>query len=237
MSIWSAEPQREQSKPLRVHRGFTSNVQSSHCATTRAGQPIRCPNFAARRRGATLRKSAEIALRHNESNPTHLKFKFRAAPRRERSGSPKVCRGFTLGAPNSQRATARALAPTQSAQRVHFQCSKFAPRHSEGDLARPNGAEGSLSMFKKAHIRYSKFAPRNSESDPTRRKSAEGLLSMSEFCSAPQGSDPSKVRAATRATPPTPTSRSVLQICTVPQRGRSQRVHFRCSTCAAARVI
>ena len=58
------------------------------------------------------------------------------APQRDRFDPPKVRRRFALRSQNAHRATARAIRPTQSAQKVHFACSKCAPRHSGSDLTR-----------------------------------------------------------------------------------------------------
>ena len=88
----------------------------------------------------TRQKSAEGSLstpRHNESNPTRQKsaegslsmFKMRTAPRREQPNPLKVRRGFTFDVQNAHRATTRATQPAKSPQRVHFRCSKCAPRH------------------------------------------------------------------------------------------------------------
>ena len=79
-----------------------------------------------------LKSASKCTPRHNESNP------------------PKVRRGFTFDVQNVRRATTRPTrqksadgslsmfkmhaAPTQPAkspQRVHFRCSKCAPRHDE----------------------------------------------------------------------------------------------------------
>ena len=169
MSYSGGAPQREQPNPPKVRRGFTFDVQNAHRATTRATQPakspqgvhFRCSKCAPRHNESnpTRQKSAEgskCAPRHNESNPTRQKsaegslsmFKMRAAPQREQPNPPKVRRGFTFDVQNAHRATTRAAQPAKSPQRVHFRCSKCAPRHNESNPTRQKSAEGSLSMFK-----------------------------------------------------------------------------------------
>ena len=126
----------------------TFDVQHAHRATTRATQPAKSPQ------GVHFRCS-KCAPRHNESNPTRQKsaegslsmFKMRTAPQREQPNPPKVRRGFTFDVQNARRATTRATQPAKSPQRVHFRCSKCAPRH-ESSPTRQKSAEGSLSMFK-----------------------------------------------------------------------------------------
>ena len=125
-----AAPQREQPNPPKVRRGFTFDVQNAHRATTRATQPAKSPQRIHFR-------CSKCAPRHNESNPTRQKsaegslsmFKMRTAPRREQPNPPKVRRGFTFDVQNAHRATTRATQPAKSPQRVHFRCSKCAPRH------------------------------------------------------------------------------------------------------------
>ena len=97
---------------------------------------------------------------------------MRAAPQRERFDPPKVCRGFTLRAQNVHRAAARAIRPTQAAQRVRFACSKCAPRHSESGLTYPKCAEGSLCMLKM------RAAPQRERFDPP--KVRRGFASRSQ---------------------------------------------------------
>ena len=70
------------------------------------------------RRGGSLRVRKMCAAPHSLSQSDALATK--STPRRTQ---------------NAHRATARAIRPTQSAQRVCFACSKCAPRHSESDLA------------------------------------------------------------------------------------------------------
>ena len=76
-----------------------------------------------------------------------------------REKSWKTSRHFFLSQ-NVHHATARAIRPAQSAERVHFAFSKCAPRHSESDLIHPKCAD----------FAFSKSAPRHSESDSTHPK-------------------------------------------------------------------
>ena len=87
-------------------------------------------------------------------------------------GTPDRHFQTTLLSPNAHRATARAIRPTQSAQRVRFACSKCAPHHSESDSTHPKCAEGSLCT----HFASAKCAPRHSKSDWTHPKCANGSL-------------------------------------------------------------
>ena len=142
-------PQQEQPNPPKVRRGFTFDVQNVRRATTRATQPAKSPQRVHFR-------CSKCAPRHNESNPTRQKsaegslsmFKTRAAPQREQPNPRKVRRGFTFDVQNAHRATTRAAQPAKSPQRVHFRCSKCAPRHNESNPTRQKSAEGSLSIFK-----------------------------------------------------------------------------------------
>ena len=151
-------PQRERFDPHKARRGFTLRAQNVHRATARAIRPTRCAqrvHFAC----------SKCAPRHSESDLTHPKcaegsfrvLKMRTAPQRERFDPPKVRKGFALRSqnarrataislsqsdalatkptPSAHRATARAIRPTQSAQRVRFARSKCAPRHSDSNLA------------------------------------------------------------------------------------------------------
>ena len=132
-------------------------------------------------------------------------FNTHTAPQQEQPNPPKVRRGFTFDVQNVRRATTRATQPAKSPQRVHFRCSKCAPRHNESNPTRQKSAEGSLSMFKMRAApqreqpnppKGSKCAPRHDESSPTRQKSAEGSLSMFKTRTAPQREQPNppKVR-------------------------------------------
>ena len=78
----------------------------------------------------------------------------------------------TLLSPNARRATARAIGPTQSAQRVRLACSKCAPRHSQSDSTRPKCAEGSLRVLKM------RAAPQRERCDPP--KVRRGFTSRSQ---------------------------------------------------------
>ena len=124
------------------------------------------------------------------------------APQRERFDPPKARRGFASRSQNSHRTTARAIRPTQSAQRVHFAFSKCAPRNSESDSTHPKCAEGSLCVFKMCtapqramrptqSAQRVHFAPRHSESNSTHPKCAEGSLCTHFACAkcAPRHSE------------------------------------------------
>ena len=136
-------------------------------------------------------------------------FNMHTAPQQEQPNPPKVRRGFTFDVQNARRATTRATQPAKSPQRVHFRCSKCAPRHNESNPTRQKSAEGSLNARcattratqpakspQRVHFRCSKCAPRHDESSPTRQKSAEGSLSMFKMRTAPQREQPNppKVR-------------------------------------------
>ena len=116
-----AAPQREQFDPPKARRGFASRAQNAHRTTVRAIRPTQ----SAQRVHFAFSKRAP---RHSESDSTHPKcaegslciFKMCAAPQRKRCDPPSVRRGFTLHFQNMHRATARAIRPTQSAQRLHF---------------------------------------------------------------------------------------------------------------------
>ena len=114
-------PQRKRFGPPKVRRGFTSHAQNARRTTATA---IRPAQSAQRAHFAFSNR----APRHSESDSTHPKradgslciFKMRTVPQRERCDPPKVRRGLTLPFQNTHRATARAIRPTQSAQKVHF---------------------------------------------------------------------------------------------------------------------
>ena len=125
----------------------------------------------------------------------------------------------TLLSPNEHRATARAIRPTQSAQRVDFASSECAPRRSQSDSTHPKCAGGSLRMLKmrtapqrerptqsaqRVHFAFSKCAPHHSESDSIHPKCAESSLCIFKTVH----------RATTRAMRPTQSA---------------HRVHFACS--------
>ena len=75
-----------------------------------------------------------------------------------RTVPPRARRGFTLRAQHAQRATARAIRPAQSAQRVRFACSKCAPRHSESDLT-PKVRRGFASHAQNARRATARASP------------------------------------------------------------------------------
>ena len=174
------------------------------------------------------------APRHSESDSTHPKcaegslciFNMRAAPQRERFDPPKVRRRFTLHFQNTIRpthsATARAIRPTQSAQRARFAFSICAPHHSENDSA---------------HFAFSTCAPRHSESDSTHPKCAEGSLCIFNMRAAPQRErfDPPKVRRRftlhfQHAVRPT----RCVAVRAIRPTQSEQRVHFAFAQCGRA---
>ena len=114
-------------------------------------------------------------------------LKMRTAPERERFDPPKVRRGLTSRSQNVHRATARAIRPTQSAQRVHFLFSKVctAPQRERCDPPK----------VRRGFTLHSLCAPRHSESDWDHPKCANGSLCIFNKCTAPQREqvDPSKV--------------------------------------------
>ena len=73
---------------------------------------------------------------------------------------------------STHRGTARAIRPTQSAKRVHFACSKRAPRHSDSNLTRPKCAEGSRRLLKMCTV------PQRERFDPP--KVRKGFASRSQ---------------------------------------------------------
>ena len=91
-------------------RGFTVRFQHVHRATARSisAQRVRC----------AISKCAPC---HGESDPTRPKCS-EGSLKRERFDAPKARRRFTLRAKKVHRATARAIRPAQSAQRVHLAC-------------------------------------------------------------------------------------------------------------------
>ena len=78
---------------------------------------------------------------------------------RKRLSPPKARRGFTARSQHVHRATARAIRPTQSAQRVYFAGSKREPRNSENDSTHPKRAEGSPCVRKGAAPQPERFDP------------------------------------------------------------------------------
>ena len=88
-----------------------------------------------------------------------------------------------------RRATARAVRPTQSAQRVHFAFSTCAPRHSESDLTHPKCAEGPLSSFNAPNVRRGFTLQNFQKWTAPHPKCAEGTLHslcICKMCAAPQ---------------------------------------------------
>ena len=143
-------PRHNKSNPTREKSAGGSLSMFKMCAAPqRATQPAKSPQRVHFR-------CSKCAPRQKESNPTRQKsaegslsmFKMRTAPQREQPNPPKVRRGFTFDVQNAHRATTRAAQPAKSPQRVHFRCSKCAPRHNESNPTRQKSAEGSLSIFK-----------------------------------------------------------------------------------------
>ena len=154
-------------------------------------------------------------------------------PQQERFDPPKVRRELTLRAQNARRATARAIRPTQSAQRVHFACSKCRfdpPKVRRGFTSRSQNAHRATARAirptqsaLRVHFVFSKCAPRHRESDWTRPKCAKGSLCIFNKRTAPQREqfDPPKVlrlprhrRELESTVSSTESARKALKCCT-----------------------